>query len=242
MDAPRTLLLWDVDHTLIENGGVSKDTYALAFEMLTGRPPNVRPQTDGRTDSVIMRDLFASNGEVLTPERENRVKGVLVAAMRQMAGALAERGHALPGAREALAALMGDRTVVQSVLTGNIVANARAKLAPFGLEKFIDFEVGGFGSDDPVRSALVGVAQRRAETKFGQRFDRTSTVIVGDTVRDVEAGLTGGARVLAVATGVDSEMVLRAAGADEVIPDLADLTRFLEVLDRVRRRDVSPSS
>jgi hypothetical protein len=37
--AARTLLvLWDVDHTLIENNGVNKETYAYAFELLTGRP------------------------------------------------------------------------------------------------------------------------------------------------------------------------------------------------------------
>ena len=32
----RVLLLWDVDHTLIENSGVSKAVYARAFEMMTG--------------------------------------------------------------------------------------------------------------------------------------------------------------------------------------------------------------
>ena len=32
------LVLWDIDHTLIENHGVNKEIYALAFELLTGRP------------------------------------------------------------------------------------------------------------------------------------------------------------------------------------------------------------
>ena len=31
------LVLWDIDHTLIENHGVNKETYALAFTLLTGR-------------------------------------------------------------------------------------------------------------------------------------------------------------------------------------------------------------
>jgi len=30
------LVLWDIDHTLTENHGVDKETYALAFELLTG--------------------------------------------------------------------------------------------------------------------------------------------------------------------------------------------------------------
>ena len=29
------LVLWDIDHTLIENHGVNKETYALAFKLLT---------------------------------------------------------------------------------------------------------------------------------------------------------------------------------------------------------------
>jgi hypothetical protein len=56
---PETFVLWDVDHTLIENGGVSKETYALAFELLTGCVPSVRPATDGRTDFQIMRLIHA---------------------------------------------------------------------------------------------------------------------------------------------------------------------------------------
>ena len=58
---PSTLVLWDVDHTLIENGGVSKATYTLAFELLTGHAPSVRPTTDGRTDFQIMHELLSAN-------------------------------------------------------------------------------------------------------------------------------------------------------------------------------------
>jgi phosphoglycolate phosphatase len=58
---PKTLVLWDVDHTLIENGGVSKATNASAFELLTGRAPSVRPATDGRTDFEIMYELLSAN-------------------------------------------------------------------------------------------------------------------------------------------------------------------------------------
>jgi hypothetical protein len=32
----QVLLLWDVDHTLIENSGVSKAVYARAFELMAG--------------------------------------------------------------------------------------------------------------------------------------------------------------------------------------------------------------
>ncbi len=234
MGTPTLLLLWDVDHTLIENGGVSKETYALAYELLTGTSPVHRPQTDGRTDPTIMRELFASNGQDFTAEHEERLFPALVDAMKRNAPALARRGHALPGVEAVLSVLSEDPTVVQSVLTGNIRENARAKLAPFGLDKYLDFDAGGYGSDDIVRSRLVGVARRRASEKYGVEFDGGSTVLVGDTLRDVEAGVQGGARVIGVATGVDSEAALRQAGADEVLADLTDSAAFFDALARLR--------
>jgi hypothetical protein len=59
---PLVLLLWDVDHTLIDNGGVSKANYALAFELLTGRPATVPAKTGGRTDVEIVESLLRDNG------------------------------------------------------------------------------------------------------------------------------------------------------------------------------------
>lgn len=49
------------------------------------------------------------------------------------------------------------------------------------------------------------------------------------------AALDGGAKILAVASGSDSEETLISAGADSVIPDLADLTLFRAAFMRVRR-------
>jgi hypothetical protein len=56
------LLLWDVDHTLIENHGVNKETYAAAFELITGKPPEHRARTAGRTEPEVMRDMLALHG------------------------------------------------------------------------------------------------------------------------------------------------------------------------------------
>lgn len=230
---PTALVLWDIDHTLIENGGVSKETYALAFEMLVGTAPTVRPQTDGRTDQSIMADLFAANGVEMTGQQREELFPSLIKAMERNAAALRARGHALAGADAALTAVATDGTFVQSVLTGNIPENAFTKLATFDLHRHIDFEIGGFGSSSFVRADLVAAAQSSAGRKYGTPFDRHNTVLVGDTTRDVEAGVKGGARVLAVATGVDSIDVLREAGAELVLPDLSDTEAVLRSLRQI---------
>jgi phosphoglycolate phosphatase len=224
------LVLWDIDHTLIENHGVNKETYALAFKLLTGREAEHRARTDGRTEPEIMHDMLTRHEIVPTADHIAQMPEALESATLANAAALRERGHELPGARDVLAAFRASAGIVQSVLSGNIRPNAVTKLSAFGLEGFMDFEVGGYGSDDEVRANLVAVAQARATAKYGETFDKANTILVGDTPRDVLAGREGGARVVAVATGSDSAEVLRAAGADVVLPDLRDTNAVAEAV------------
>jgi len=227
------LVLWDVDHTLIDNAGVSKEIYAGAFELLTGQPSSHLPVTDGRTDFEILANLCVANGVAAPAFGDETALEALTRSAIEKALALAQRGAALPGARRALEALSGVPGVHQSVLTGNIVANARVKLSAFDLDQFIDFESGGFGSDDQRRANLVGQAQARAGAKYGRVFHEGNTVLVGDTVRDVRAGRDGGARVVGVATGKDPEAGLMAAGAHAVLPNLGSTADVIETILRV---------
>jgi phosphoglycolate phosphatase-like HAD superfamily hydrolase len=240
-EAASVLLLWDVDHTLIENAGVSKENYALAFEILAGRVPGVQPQTDGRTDVGIMADLLSDNGEDPAAYSLKRQRDALAAAASRNSGALAARGHALPGAAACLARASGETGVLQSVLTGNIQPNAILKLRAFGLDIWMDWEIGGFGWDSPVRARLVPAAQERASEKHGFDAARDVTVVVGDTTLDVTAGIDGGARVIAVATGIFSRQQLAAAAADIVLDGLADVDAFMDALGTARKLGPVPA-
>jgi phosphoglycolate phosphatase len=228
------LVLWDVDHTLIENSGVSKENYEKAFESLTGRSPNYPPQTDGRTDPEIVRNMLVAHGIAPTDDYMLRVGEALEGAMQANFSRLRERGYELPGARSILSALESLPQVVQSVLTGNIRPNAFAKLSAFNLDSYIDFDIGGYGSDDNVRSRLLAVARARALAKYGISFQPDTTMLVGDTARDVRAGRDGGAYVMAVASGADTVEQLQAEGADVVFPDLSDTHAVIEVVRRLQ--------
>lgn len=224
------LVLWDIDHTLIDNGGVSKETYAAAFEILTGQPASHRARTDGRTDPEIMRDLLRQHGIEPTSEHMAGLHDALTGAMKAKTTALRERGHALPGAKEAIAALKAVPGVIQSVLSGNIRDNAYVKLSTFDLADDLDWEVGGYGSDSNYRPALVKVAQDRAQQQCAVPFDAANTVLIGDTVRDVRAALQGGARIVAVTTGTDTPETLHAEGATVVLPNLHDTTAVVTAI------------
>ncbi|GAA2266054.1 haloacid dehalogenase-like hydrolase [Kitasatospora cystarginea] len=215
-----TLLLWDIDGTLISSVPGCAEIYPRAFERLTGRPAVHQVDISGRTERDIMDELFRRNG--LGPAPRHRLAEVLVQELRHKAAELEAVGRVLPGARETLTALGMREGVVQSVLTGNLRANAALKLGVFGLDELVDQEVGAYGDDAVERAALVAVARRRAAAVHGRVFDAGNTVLIGDTVRDVAAGRDGGARVVAVASGTTGAAELRAAGAESVLPDLRD--------------------
>lgn len=158
-----------------------------------------------------------------------------IASELQRAGAdrfteMRRRGAVLPGVRQAIAAIASDHRFVQSVLTGNIKPNAQVKLSAVGLGPNLDLDVGAYGSDGDDRAALVAVAQQRAGVRYERSFGPRSTVLIGDTPRDVDAALRGGADVIAVASGVHTSAELEAAGATVVLAGLADATSLARLM------------
>jgi phosphoglycolate phosphatase len=233
---PRVLLLWDVDDTLISGGGVNEEIYTLAYELVTGRPLEERFPIAGFTERGLLDRMMTVNGLDPAAYPWPDQHAALVEACARHQDALRSRGHVLPGVPAALKAVAGRSGTVQSLLTGNCVENARMKLGVFGLDGAVDLDVGGYGSATVVRGELVAIAQGEAAGKYGFDPARDATVLVGDTPLDVAAGLTGGAWVVAVATGRSTPPELRSAGADEVLPDLTDLDGFLDALDRLGER------
>jgi phosphoglycolate phosphatase-like HAD superfamily hydrolase len=219
---PRRLVLWDVDHTLMTSGGMLPDLYGEAFRSVTGRALVHVPETAGRTERAIMLDAFALHGIDAAERHLPAFVAALTAAHTARLHVLRRQGHALPGAAAALEALHRTPGVVQSVLTGNIRSLAEEKLAAFGLDRYVDFDVGAYGADDVERSNLVAKARREVAGRYRLLFGPEDTVLVGDTPNDVAAGRTGGARVVAVATGRYQTAELAEAGADVVLPDLRD--------------------
>ncbi len=225
------LVLWDVDHTLIESGGVGGDIYASAFQQVTGQPLEKMADISGRTEPVIFRETLHIQGIDAPAELFDRFAEVQARMYVERADEMRERGRVLPGVPEALHALSRQDGLIQSVLTGNTRPSAEAKLRTFGLDGFLDLDSGAYGTDDDTRANLVGIAQQRAASIHGASFGRATTVLIGDTPNDVIAGRDGGALVIAVATGKDSTDDLAAEGADTVFTDLSDTAAVLRAID-----------
>jgi len=227
---PSLLVLWDVDHTLIETRGVGSELYRAAFEKITGRPLIHKAEITGRTERTILSETLRLHGLEPSEEYQARYAGALAQEYEEHAEVLRQRGRALPGAKEALVAFAELPGVVQTVLSGNLRAVAMTKLRVFELDRYVDFEIGAYGDDEEDRPRLVAVAQTRAEGKYGVVFERNSTVILGDSLSDVETGSKGGARVIGVASGKSSAEELRQAGAEVALEDLRHVARVVEVV------------
>lgn len=226
----RLLVLWDIDHTLIETRGVGRAIYDRAFPAATGKPLEQLAQISGRTELGIMSESLRANGIEPTGEAMARLAAALTQGYEDARDELAAIGRALPGARETLAALAADPQIHQGVLTGNLRAVARIKLEVFGLDQYLDLDSSAYGDDHAERPELVAIAQARATEHTGIVFRNDRIVLIGDTPKDVEAGLTAGMRVIGVATGKSSVEELRAAGARAVIPDLGDTNRVVTLI------------
>jgi phosphoglycolate phosphatase-like HAD superfamily hydrolase len=228
------LVLWDVDHTLLDAGGAGVALLQQAFTEMFGHAFPVIPALAGRTDRAIELEILTRAG---VPEPQAQIPGFqrLVAGLAPQFGELVRSGgRVLPGAAEALAAVAaradgqrGPTPVIQSVLTGNLRVMARVKLAALGLDRFLDLQVGAYGDDHEVRADLVPLARASAAAAYRADFAGDATVLIGDTPLDIEAARLTGARSVGVASGGFTEAELTAAGADVVLPGLADTPAVL---------------
>jgi phosphoglycolate phosphatase len=237
-DAIHRLVLWNIDLTLVDVARVTRAAYAEAFGTVAGRPLIQLPQMAGRSESEIFFDALALNGvDVRADGHAERMlepfSAELAAALTARHHELTSQGQLLPGAAQAMAAVAALDGAVQTVLTGNSKRTAVLKLRAFGLDGFVDFDIGGYGSEAYPKGTLVRVARQRADEKHGVTFGEDATVYVADSPRDVDAARIGGARSLAVASGRASAAELRDAGADAVLPDLADTAALVTLITRL---------
>jgi phosphoglycolate phosphatase len=225
---PRQLVLWDIDHTLLQSRGMGREMYERAFPAAFGRPFQQLADVSGRTELDIIAETLKLHGIEPTGAATHKLVDALIRSYGASRDEFAERGRVLPGAREALAALATEPTVHQGVLTGNLREVARIKLTALGLDQFLDLETSAYGDDHADRAELVTIARERAAQRIGTSFGADDTVLIGDTPRDVAAGLSANVRVIAVASGRSTMEELADAGAVSVLPDLTDTAGLRE--------------
>lgn len=226
----RTLVLWDVDLTLVAYDGLGRDWYEQVIATVLGTPFQGPPSFPGRTERSIVTELLRAHGAEVSEERIQAMYRALRELGAAEAHTLPDRGTALPGAEEALAAVAERSDMVQTLVTGNLPEIAEYKVGAFGLDRHLDLATGGYGHVSEHRVDLVDAAISAASTRHGRDFGPESVAVVGDTPAHVDGALRCGARAVGVATGRHSAGELASAGAYAVLPDLTDTDHVLATL------------
>lgn len=225
----KTLILFDIDGTLVLTGGAGGRAMTLAFEDLFAIPDGFRGiSMPGRTDTWILSGAAAVHGIPADSPALARFPEVYLSHLAREIHQPSPRTLVMPGVTALLDALAADDSVYLALLTGNYEATAQVKLEHFNLWKY--FRSGAFGDDAADRNSLVPKALARVAGDGGPAFSPGETVVIGDTPLDVACAAVWGARSIAVATGNYSVDDLRAAGAGVVFRDLSDTVAVLQAL------------
>jgi phosphoglycolate phosphatase len=225
-----SLVLFDVDGTLLLSGGAGVRAMSRAFEQLFGVADALAGiEVAGRTDTFLVSSAFTRAGIADSPENHRRFRELYPVVL---ADEIQHRGQGrhgvMPGVPSLLDRLSADGAFHLALLTGNYQPAAFIKLRHFGLDRF--FEWGAFGEESADRNELGRLAMERAVKRAVPPPACSRAIVVGDTPFDIACARAIGARSLAVATGSHSVEQLKESGADIAIDDLSDIDAAFRLL------------
>lgn len=221
-------IIFDIDGSIAVNSSTHLTAFsraaaevlgmAVVFESIHETPVLNGQPVSGYIDSECFR-LLASSKFVDKREMEEsllRFLFVYESAYLSLLEDGGEVGELIPGAALTLAAMV-DHDIPIALSTGNAHFVAREKMKRLGVAEFFDFDASlGFGDRHRDRIEVVRAAL--------SAFPGTSGgMIVGDTARDMEAGILNGITPIGVETGAAGRHELLLAGARVVIHSIAAL-------------------
>ncbi len=215
----KKLILFDIDGTLIDTHGAGLFALKQATEeMFQKKAPSF--DIHGNTDSALVTHVFQHYGIAQDAETTEEFYSIYLKKLQTNLNSDDYKGKLLEGVIDLLESLRYREDIELSLLTGNLARGADVKIKHHKIGQYFSF--GAFGDDHYDRNSLGPIALKRAELATGYPFKAEDTIIVGDTIRDIDCAKSLGCRVLAVATGAVSMDHLKAQGADLVLSSIGD--------------------
>jgi phosphoglycolate phosphatase len=218
-----TVLLFDVDGTLVTTCGAGRRAVERAFELRHGSKEVLAFSFGGMTDKAIVRAGLLGLGRDFAGDAElsAEIEATLAFYLDVLADEVAHTRIRIHDGMEAAIGLAEARSNVALGLgTGNMRKGAEIKLGSVGI--FHRFSFGGFGDDSIDRPTLLMAGARRGAEKLGQPIEECRIVVIGDTPKDVAGAKAIGADSIAVATGMCDLAELQACDPTAVFANLAD--------------------
>jgi phosphoglycolate phosphatase len=213
------LIVFDMDGTLIDTHGLIAEHMASAFRdagLAEPTPTDVR-QIIGLSLPVAIGRLAVGQDAVAVDDLVERYK----THYRVSLDLHSDREPLYPGAREALDRLRNQPATLLGIATGKGLAGVHRILKQHGLtDHFVTLQTPDHNPSKP----HPGMLQRAmAETGFGQK----DTIMVGDTVFDIELAVNAGTQSVGVTWGYHDPSDLVRAGAGAMIDSYDELDAAL---------------
>ena len=218
-----TVLLFDVDGTLVTTCGAGRRAIERAFELRHGTKEILSFSFGGMTDKAIVRNALLALGRPFASESdlEREMEATLQFYLQVLAEEVAQtRIRIHDGMERAIDQADARPGVALGLGTGNIRKGAEIKLGCVGI--FHRFSFGGFGDDSIDRPTLLMAGARRGAAKLGVAIEDCRIVVIGDTPKDIAAAKAIGADSIAVATGMHDIAELEQCNPTAAFATLAD--------------------
>lgn len=224
-----TVLLFDIDGTLVATGGAGRRAMVATFADLYAKDDVFEGLSfAGMTDRAIARHgVIAAVGACDEAAIDRALDVYITHLHRELVAAAGYR--ILPGVHAVLEGVRDKAGVAVGLGTGNVKRGAYAKLAPGELDTHFAF--GGFGCDAEDRTEVLRSGARRGADALGVPLDQCRIVVIGDTPKDIAAAKGIGAQCVGVGTGGFTPAKLLELGATHAFATL-DETGVLDVLLR----------
>lgn len=219
-----TLILWDIDGTLLDTGGVGVQPLSLAISKVTGKNVSFdRNELAGMTDYEIIDSLSRKVGYGTLTEREMElIFELYIAGLDE--GLTEKPATSLGGVIETLDFLYRDDRYLLGILSGNCRGGGELKLKSANLAMHFEQENKFFASFEfHTRVSLLKYALTLK--------NNVNVVVVGDTPNDIKAAMEMGVRVVSVATGNFDEQLLETLNPSKVLGSNWTTNQFVRLIN-----------
>ncbi|MEP7234355.1 MAG: HAD hydrolase-like protein [Ignavibacteriota bacterium] len=231
MNKRHTLILWDIDGTLV----IYKDKYphrlfqAMVKEFFGKEISLVSYRFSGKTDKAIIADMMgiANITSEEHQEREEEMMEWIADKVEEQTSP--ESFNLLPNVTALVQKLSIAKDTTQALLTGNLPRCAEIKLRHFDLMKYFAF--GAYGVESVNRNDLGPIALKKfAEHHAGNLPKEFDTVVIGDTIPDILCAKHIGAKSIITLTGRTVREEVAPYDPDYIFNDLSDTDKVIEAI------------
>ncbi len=230
-----TLLLFDIDGTLIRLVGKSRITYkrftyAVNKTFGTNLPASAVPNYGHIVNTELLL-LLSQKAGIDRKEAVKKLDTLYHYTTEHFRDHLSEyRTTILEGVRPLLSRLK-DEGYLMGIVTGNIEPIAKMKMSKMGLDGIFDFGVFADGSNR--KKDMILEAINKANSISRRKFTKKSTLYFGDTAIDVREARYAGVKMLALATGHHSYETLRKENPDYLLENLSNTKAVMRIIERI---------